>query len=96
MINKEEIKIDRRENILSQELMRLSIRKLSLELSRDKSEGSYYHSWQSNIAIAFIDEFNIQKDMVELTGSIYNFEELNFYEIANNAAKRFLDQLIGE
>jgi len=28
------------------------------ELAKDKSEGSYYYSWQANIAVQFQDLFN--------------------------------------
>lgn len=54
--NLHKIELDQKESVLNDELMRLSINKLKLELSKDKSEGSYYHSWQSNIAMAFVDE----------------------------------------
>ena len=48
------------------------------ELRKDKEPGSYYYSWQSNIAMAIYDSF----------GDIENKHEL-----CNVAAKRFLDQL---
>ena len=52
--------------------------KLIKELRKDKEEGSLYHSWQANIAMAMIDE----------VGDKITKEE------ANNGAKRFLDLLI--
>lgn len=65
---------------------------IRLALAQDKSEGSYYYSWQANIAMAFKDEF-------------YRFQERNgrdvpitsedIHQIANTAAKSFLDLLIG-
>lgn len=60
-------------------------------LSEDKSEGSYYYSWQANIAMAFKDEFDRYAKDKEIEGSAQNF---NVREIANNAAKNFLDLLI--
>ena len=52
--------------------------KLIEELRKDKTEGSYYHSWQSNIAMAMYDE---------LEGKATKEE-------CNNGAKRFLELLI--
>lgn len=60
-------------------------------LREDKSEGSYYYSWQANIAMAFQDEFNRYAIEKEIEGSASNF---NIHVIANNAAKNFLDLLI--
>jgi len=48
------------------------------EMREDKSPGSLYFAWQSNIAMAMFDE---------LDGKITKEE-------ANNGAKRFLDLLI--
>ena len=53
------------------------------ELKGDKSEGSYYYSWQANIAMAFMDEWNR-----------WEKPECYVHEVANNAAKNFLDLLI--
>jgi hypothetical protein len=56
------------------------IKKLIEELRKDKSGGSLYYSWQSNIAMAMYDE---------LDGKITKEE-------ANRGAKRFLEILIME
>jgi hypothetical protein len=53
------------------------------ELSEDKSEGSYYYSWQANVAMAFKDEF--QRN--------YDIDKGNIHQVANNAARNFLDML---
>ncbi len=55
-----------------------AIKNLTKELKKDKSEGSYYYSWQANIAMAMYDEF---KGTISL-------------KKCNNGAKRFLDLLI--
>ena len=58
-------------------------------LNKDKSEGSYYHSWQANIAMAFKDEYErIYPNTVE-------HSKMVVHQIANNAAKNFLDILSG-
>ena len=54
------------------------IEKLVEELKKDKSPGSYYYSWQANIAMAMYDE---------LDGKITKEE-------ANRGAIRFLELLI--
>ena len=48
------------------------------ELKKDKEEGSYYYTWQANIAMAMYDELNGKATKEE----------------CNNGAKRFLDLLI--
>lgn len=55
------------------------------ELKKDKSEGSFYHTIQSNIAMAFKDEFDRK-------GKGYT-SRATIHLIANNAAKQFLDLL---
>lgn len=50
------------------------------ELKKDKSEGSYYYSWQSNIAMSMYDGLN---------GKITRDE-------ANIGARRFLEILIND
>lgn len=61
-------------------------------LREDKSEGSYYYSWQANIAMSILDEYNRQsKDM--------DYEEkrsLDMYKICNEGAKNFLNLLISK
>jgi len=54
------------------------IKELVEELKKDKSEGSYYHSWQANIAMAMFDELDGKATKEE----------------CNNGAKRFLEMLI--
>ena len=48
-----------------------------------KEDKQLYYAWQSNIAMSFVDE---------LQNKGYRLPELN--EMANNAAKRFLDLLL--
>lgn len=57
-----------------------AVDKLCLELSKDSS---YYFSWQSNIAMQFVDE---------LDRFGYKFPDSKM--IANGAAKNFLNLLI--
>lgn len=67
----------------------LSIELLRKTLAEDKTPGSYYYVWQSNIAMAFMDEY-------EVAYKLGNIEHQDIHEIANKAAKRFLDSLIGD
>lgn len=60
---------------------------LKKALSGDQSEGSYYYSWQANIAMAFYDEY--RREM----GGSPNINVI-LLEISNNAAKNFLNSLI--
>lgn len=64
-----------------------SIKVLQKHLSEDKSEGSYYHAWQCNITMAFKEEFSRK------VGKGLDLDS-NVHEIANQAAKNFLDILI--
>jgi uncharacterized protein YukE len=57
-------------------------------LSEDKSEGSYYYSWQANIAMAFKDEYE------RFNPNMRDGNREILHRIANNAAKNFLDLLI--
>lgn len=61
------------------------------EMSRDKSEGSYYYSWQANIAMAFHDEFTNMIERGEIKAEFKH--AFTFHDCCNNAAKRFLEQL---
>ncbi len=55
-------------------------------LREDTTEGSYYYSWQANIAMSIYDSF---------TGSEVEFiGEKNLLDICNKGAKRFLELLI--
>lgn len=62
-----------------------AVKTLCEALSEDKSEGSYYYSWQANIAMAFKDEYDRDAALPELK---------DIHHIANQAAKNFLDTLI--
>jgi len=62
-------------------------------LIEDKSEGSYYYSWQANIAMAFQDEYNRKKERFRIMGPTFAPFEPNIHEISNEAAKNFLDLL---
>lgn len=70
-----------------------AINVLCEELAKDKSEGSYYYSWQANIAMAFQDEFwrNFEEKDEEL---FLKIESSFIHTISNQAAKNFLDLLI--
>lgn len=57
------------------------------EMRKDKSGGSYYYSWQANIAVAFQDAYR------EEFGDSPRMRHI-IHDVSNNAAKRFLDQLI--
>ena len=58
------------------------IEELIKELKKDKSEGSYYYSWQANIAVAMQDAYNNAED------------KTNIHHISNEGAKNFLELLI--
>jgi hypothetical protein len=60
---------------------------LCKDLKEDKREGSYYYSWQCNIAMSFFDECLRNKDKVKVSTK-------NLHEITNKAAKNFLDLLL--
>ena len=55
---------------------------LIAELKKDKAPGSYYYSWQSNIACAIMDSFMDAPNPVDAPNW------------ANEAAKKFLENLI--
>jgi hypothetical protein len=73
------------QNFKGDEIIEDSIKKaidiLVREFKKDKSNGSYYHSWQSNIACAIMDTMP---------------DVENIHGLANEAARKFLDILIGE
>lgn len=56
-------------------------------LSEDKSEGSYYYSWQANIAMAFKDEWDGEQFQQS------DQDSAAVHRLANQAAKNFLDML---
>lgn len=59
------------------------------ELDKDKSEGGYYYAWQSNIAMAILDQL-VEEGLLMPHGRLYKL----FHESINNGSKRFLNQLI--
>lgn len=71
-----------------------AIKVLRESLAEDKSEGSYYYSWQANIAIAFKDEFRRSMEAHQPNALKWLFKKNGLHEISNNAAKNFLDLLI--
>lgn len=62
---------------------------LATSLKKDKSPDSCYYAWQVNIGAAFYDEFCRQSD------SDVDIDIARLMSICNNAAKNFLDALIG-
>lgn len=58
-------------------------------LSADKEPGSYYHSWQANIAMAMSDEW-----MREIRSNKGAVRDIN--ATCNQAAKNFMDLLISQ
>lgn len=58
------------------------------ELRKDQSDGSYFYSWQANIAMSFYDEFK------SFSGKRGRHEAVeSIHHIANEAARRFLHSL---
>lgn len=70
--------------------LKQAVETLCKALAEDKSEGSYYYGWQANIAMAFQDEFNNWREKHEQE----TVPAKAIHEIANNAAKDFLNLLI--
>jgi len=66
-----------------------SVDKLKEVLNKDKE---YYHSWQANIAMSYIDNEHWYCKKHDKKPSQLNKEDKHI--IANNAAKHFLDLLI--
>lgn len=60
------------------------------DLSKDKSEGSYYHTWQANIAMCFYDEC----ERFRKANHKKSITPRQFAEVGHNAAKNFIDLLI--
>jgi len=59
-----------------------AVKHLCEKLSEDED---FYYGWQSNIAMAFLDEYTALVDNPNIT---------EIHKLANKAAKRFLDNLI--
>lgn len=58
-------------------------------LRKDKTPGSYYYGWQSNIAVAMHDEL---KDFIKTTDvPMFAFLDKAIWTLSNKAAQRFLD-----
>lgn len=72
--------------------LKQAVEALCKALAEDKAEGSYYYAWQANIAMAFKDEYDQSANLDELYP--HQKSHINIHEIANNAAKNFLDMLI--
>lgn len=62
-----------------------AIKHLQKEFNKDKTGGSYYHSWQDNLATQFSMECVKQKVKIS---------RQKLHEVSNQAAKNFLDLLI--
>jgi hypothetical protein len=60
---------------------------ITAELSKDKKEGSYYHSWQANIAMAFYDQYQrwAKENKIKV--------DIPLMKISDTAAMNFLDLL---
>lgn len=57
-----------------------------------KADPDLYIAYQANIAMAFYDEAHKYKKSIETDIGDYEMIEFNdLHELANNAAKRFLD-----
>ena len=77
------------------------ITELIEELKKDKSKGSLYFGWQSNIAMSMYDEMNdnslvfFRAGKKESGGFIYTpLTEKDKLKTVNNCAKKFLELLI--
>lgn len=68
-----------------------AVDRIRLELQKDKEPGSYFHTWQCNIAMCFFDE--IRHKYAFDTGSIDPILNHNLHMYSNNAAARFLEIL---
>jgi len=62
-------------------------------ISELKKDEGYYYSWQANIAMAFKDEFHRQAGQ---PGEVKHVNSDDIHEIANQAAKNFLNLLISD
>ena len=62
-----------------------AIERIRLELLSNKEPGSYYHTWQSNIAMCFYDAVRHKMPGVARVHDVH--------QLANQAAARFLDIL---
>jgi Tfp pilus assembly protein PilF len=72
-------------NTITETILERAVKDLSKALREDPE---YFYSWQSNIAMAYMDEFNKKPQKY--------FKQEELHEIANTAAKTFLNILISE
>ena len=63
-------------------------KELAIVVKALRDDKDLYYAWQSNIAMSFIDGFNRKHPK--------SSNSLSIHEIANQAAKNFLDSLIKE
>lgn len=72
-----------------------AIKALTKALAEDTSEGSYYYTWQANIAMSFYDAVKNHLDITP-TGNLFDdsFGDGALHQVSNNAAKNFLNLLI--
>ena len=72
-----------------------AIKVITDAMREDKTEGSYYYSWQSNIAMSFYDAVRNHLDQKK-GGNLFDesFGDGALHEVSNNAAKNFLDILL--
>jgi len=68
-----------------------AINRIRLELQKDKQPGSYYHTWQCNIAMCFYDAYRHRWAFPEDHGIMQAI-----HETANQAAVNFLEILCSQ
>lgn len=65
-----------------------AVETLKEHLAKDTTEGSLFHTYQSNIAMAFVDAYNWKKSKNNVV------TDKDIHSIANDAAVHFLNLLI--
>ena len=83
-------------NIRKEMQLKQAIEVLCNALREDTTEGSYYHSWVCNIAMAIKDEVSRNMKKKYESGKSPYFSRQDSHECANQGAKNFLDLLIKE
>jgi len=76
--------------------LKQAMRVLQKHLREDKSEGSYYYSWQANIAMAFVDNYRWEENKSDYGDIMREVPYEVIHKVANEAAKNFLNLLIKE
>jgi hypothetical protein len=66
-----------------------AITALSAELRKDQSEGSYYYTWQANIAMTLLDTFE-RASLITQGTALYT----EYHKACNEGAKEFLNLLM--